>query len=112
MKWGGKDTYEGKTDGVTAGALHLEEVTFTEGMQTIPERFCSNMTENKNIQRVIIPESVTMIDTCAFNKCSGIEEIKIGKNVRIIGSGAFANCANLKKIIFEESDKDELASET
>ena len=81
-------------------------------MQTIPERFCSNMTENKNIQRVIIPESVTMIDTCAFNKCSGIEEIKIGKNVRIIGSGAFANCANLKKIIFEESDKDELASET
>ena len=112
VKWGGKDTYEGKTDGVTAGALHLEEVTFTEGMQTIPERFCSNMTENKNIQRVIIPESVTMIDTCAFNKCSGIEEIKIGKNVRIIGSGAFANCANLKKIIFEESDKDELAGET
>ena len=51
---------------------------------------------------VVIPESVTVIDTAAFGECNGLTSIVIPKSVEKIGPLAFANCANLTDVILQE----------
>jgi hypothetical protein len=52
------------------------------------------------LKSVVIPESVTSIETNAFNN-SGLTSITIPGNVATVGNYAFYNCAALEKVIFE-----------
>lgn len=45
------------------------------------------------LEKIIIPDSVTIIGYLAFDNCSSLKEISIGSNVRKIGWGAFYNTA-------------------
>ena len=52
----------------------------------------------KNLQSVVISDTITKIGTSSFESCKNLERITIGKNVTSIGKNAFKNCKNLKKI--------------
>ena len=50
---------------------------------------------NKNIEAVILPDSVTEIPAGAFKDCTSLKEIYC-KNIKSIGTKAFQNCNSLK----------------
>ena len=90
-------------NGVTDGAGSLEEVIFEDGMEKIPDHFCSNAKENSVLTNVKIPESVNEIGGSAFYNCSGLKEIILGETIRTIGNSAFYNCKGLRKVEFREN---------
>ncbi len=51
-----------------------------------------------------IPDSVTTIDYCAFECCSGLTSILIPDSVTSFGTNAFADCSNLKSIRVAEGN--------
>lgn len=61
--------------------------------------------EMSSVKKIIIPSSVTRIGAYAFN-FTGVEEIIMGKNVRIIGSFSFANNNNLMHITLPKTVED------
>ena len=48
-----------------------------------------------NLEKVVIPETVTAIDDCAFFGCRSLRSIQIPDSVRSIGYSAFSKCINL-----------------
>ena len=50
------------------------------------------------LKKVIIPDSITQIDSQAFGNCIALEEITFGKNVSKIRNQAFASCHALSEI--------------
>ncbi len=59
----------------------------------------------ENLRSVTIPDSVIKIDDCAFEGCTNLEEVEIGRNskLEIIGEYAFANCKKLENIYVPDS---------
>lgn len=53
------------------------------------------------VKKVIIPNSVTMIDKAAFEGCGSLEEIVVPKSVVAIGENAFVGCESLKTLKYE-----------
>ena len=53
---------------------------------------------NSKMSRVIIPDTVKEIATCAFDECRNLEEVVIPDSVKEIGSQAFMGCHSLKSI--------------
>ena len=49
---------------------------------------------NKNITKVILPNSITYIDYGAFSKCTSLTEITIPDSVQRVGDEAFDNCSS------------------
>ncbi len=56
-----------------------------------------------SIEKVIIPDSVTIIGDNAFDSCSNLREIVIPDNVTTIGEYAFNSCSNLREIVIPDS---------
>ena len=54
-------------------------------------------------KNTIIPESVTVIGTRAFARCTSLTEIVIPENVTEIGDSAFWGCKSLAEIVIPES---------
>jgi hypothetical protein len=52
---------------------------------------------------VTIPDSVTNIETFAFDQCSGITNFTFGNGVTIIGMGAFIQCLGLTSVTVPDS---------
>ena len=50
------------------------------------------------IERVVIPNTVTVIEDYAFSGCHNLDSIMIDDNVTWIGGHVFANCSNLKTV--------------
>ncbi len=51
------------------------------------------------LKKVILPDTVTEIDSHAFYECTGLAEIDLNKTV-IVYESAFANCTSLKTVNF------------
>lgn len=51
----------------------------------------------------VIPDTVTSIAECAFNKCHNLTKITIGANVESIGNYAFEECNSLTDVVFKDS---------
>lgn len=86
------------------GASYLEDVTFEEGIQSIPDYCLSSSSGISFIKHVTLPESVTKIGTAAFNSNEYLEEISIPVNVEEIGDNAFEDCSKLAVVSFSEND--------
>ena len=56
-----------------------------------------------NLSSVVIPDSVTTIETSAFIYCTGLTSVSIGNGVASIGGMAFYGCTNLKSIEIPDS---------
>ena len=52
---------------------------------------------------VIIPDTVIKINEQAFNGCTQITDVIVGKNVETIGEGAFSGCVNLVEVSLPNS---------
>ena len=65
--------------------------------------------KNKKETDYIIPDSVTSIGDNAFQFCTNLRSITIGKGVTYISNYAFANCENMAEITFL-GDAPEIAS--
>lgn len=61
-------------------------------------RICSNAFLSSDATRIDIPDSVRIIDACAFEECDCLEKIEIPEGVETIGYEAFENCMKLKEI--------------
>ena len=59
--------------------------------------------KNDNITSVVIPDSVTSIDSYAFYDCDSLTSVTIGDSVTSIGDYAFSSCYKLVEIINKSS---------
>ena len=50
---------------------------------------------SRSIKGVVIPDSVTKIDECAFKGCTSLEDVVIPDSVTVIGDFAFCGCVKL-----------------
>lgn len=78
---------------------HLTKVILPENMLVIPDLSnCENLTD------VQIPESVTTIESYTFQN-TGIQHIRLSKNIRKIGKMAFGQCRYLQTVEFDPEIK-------
>ena len=57
----------------------------------------------KPITRVVIPDTVTIINDYAFQNCTGLREVVLSERLSKLGLAVFGNCAALKKIEIPKS---------
>lgn len=83
---------------------HAEEVKIPEKYRGLPVvgvahgafSGCSRLTS------IVLPETVTVIESDAFYGCSGLTEFVIPAGVTELGDGAFTNCKKLTSIVIPE----------
>jgi len=105
------DTYEGKPvstikSGVFEANLQLEEIVIPESVRIIESRAfygCEKLTK-------LDLGSVEEIGEEAFANCSNLQEIVIPSNVKQIGEAAFSNCVKLEKVVFNATECQDLTS--
>lgn len=54
--------------------------------------------ENKNLEHILLPDTLHTISDNAFYKCINLQEITIPASVSVIGSDVFYDCKSLKTI--------------
>ena len=59
--------------------------------------------ECSDLQSIVIPNSVTSIESGAFAGCTGLTSITISNNVTSIGNSTFLDCTNLTSITIPNS---------
>lgn len=84
------------------GSYNLAYISFNKiiltntNLTTIPERCCNGCYVPREI---ILPDSVTAIDTYAFSYCYSMNSITLPSNLTTLGTYAFDHCYNLTTII-------------
>ena len=58
-----------------------------------------------NTKELIIPDTITNIDTHAFNGLPYLEKIKLSKNLETLAKRTISNCPNLINIDFNDNEK-------
>lgn len=51
-----------------------------------------------NLKSIIIPDGITLIESCAFESCNGLTSVTLPNSITEIGGNAFYNCNSLKNI--------------
>ena len=72
------------------------------GVKKIGEYFA---TKNAAIVELILPDSVTEIQTGAFANCDNLKKVVFPDRLEIIGKYAFSDCKNLKTVVWPKSLK-------
>lgn len=75
---------------------NLADVTLPKGLRVL-RSFVLRWTAIKSI---VIPETVTQINDCAFYKCSVLESIELPPNVSYMGDMVFEDCPALKNVFY------------
>lgn len=61
------------------------------------------LSQRKHLKRILIPASVTTINSGAFGGCENLEEVCLSSGVTNIGCWAFSGCINLHSISIPKS---------
>lgn len=56
-----------------------------------------------DVESVILPDSISRIESYTFHKCSKLKDITFGNNLNYIGDYAFEDCINLKRVVLPQS---------
>lgn len=84
--------------------LHQYPIGNTQTVYTIPDTVTGidsfAFQGCTHLKRVIIPNSVTSIGQQSFYKCSGLESVVIGNSINKIGSTSFNSCTKLRDIYY------------
>lgn len=75
----------------------LVELIFPEGTTEIKECAFANV---KSIEKVVIPDSVKKMGNSAFNGCTALNHVELGRGLEYLSFGAFANCDTIEYIFF------------
>lgn len=78
------------------------ELNIPDGVERILENACS---ECRNLEKVVMSDSVTSIDDWAFSYCKSLQQVVMSSNWRRIGSCAFRACTALKELDLTEYGK-------
>lgn len=73
----------------------VTSVTFSAGIRTLS---ASVLSDYSNLERVILPDTLTTIGANAFYGCIKLSGVTIPTNVSSIGDAAFANCTSLLSV--------------
>lgn len=92
----GKKVVEIAYPGFGGGLTHMVEVNIPDTIESICENAFSN---NENLVKVYIGNSVKEISNHAFFRCKSIENVTIPDSVESIGEATFGYCESLKKVI-------------
>ena len=95
------------------GNISIKEYKGSSENVAIPDNFDGfpvvsigqNAFQKKYVVSVTIPDSVTYIDSYAFDSCSNLKSVVIGKSVETISESAFSYCKSLEKIVIPDSVK-------
>ncbi|MCR5348106.1 MAG: leucine-rich repeat protein [Bacilli bacterium] len=85
------------------GCVNLEEVVLPEGIEVIQDRAFQGCSNLKSIR---IPSSVRLIGERAFYDCANLEEVVLPSSLEKIGSLAFAGCKKLASCVLPETVKE------
>lgn len=72
-------------------------------IQTGPVKIQSRAFANCDAESVILPDSISSIESYTFHKCSKLKDITFGNNLNYIGDYAFEDCINLKRVALPQS---------
>lgn len=81
-----------------AGLPSKKDVVIPEGVEEIHE----NAFYSCNIESVIMPDSLKVIGTFAFQECKMLNTVKFGSGLTRICERAFSACKNLKKVVLPD----------
>lgn len=75
---------------------NLKEVTFEEGTTQIANRLFDGCT---GLESIVIPDTVTIIESEAFRGCVRLSDVKIGNGTKTLGSYSFEQCGSLSELL-------------
>ena len=78
----------------------ITELTIPEGVERLQFYTFQNC---RNLRRVILPSSISMIGSAAFKGCERLEEIVLPERLERIKENAFQDCISLKSIRIPEN---------
>lgn len=73
-------------------------IRFSEPVTRIRNAFHSN-----DLNRVLLPKTISVIGDYAFEDCRNLEDVNIPESCTHIGSFAFSQCLNMQEITFPEA---------
>lgn len=59
---------------------------------------CANAFQDTKLEKLVLPEGVTQIGSCAFAHNDKLEKVILPDSLSRMGMGIFANCANLNEV--------------
>ena len=80
----------------------IKTVTIENGVTNIGYRAFANCT---SLTSISVPDSVQIIDECAFQGCHSLSKVDLGKGIKKIGKNAFDDCFSLLNISVDESNQ-------
>lgn len=83
---------------LVAGLPSKKEVVIPEGIKEIH----TNAFYRCSIESVTMPDSLEVIDTCAYQECEKLSTVKFGNGLTRICERAFSFCKNLKEIVLPD----------
>ncbi|MBR1598679.1 MAG: leucine-rich repeat protein [Lachnospiraceae bacterium] len=104
----GEEIYAGKSNDFTVTKGVLKKYTGNESVVIIPDGVTeidasTSCFKNKTfITKIVIPDSVTVIDTGAFQGCNNLMELNIPKGVTIVPQSMCLDCFALESIIIPD----------
>ena len=79
------------------------ELSLPNGITQIHDYAFRNTFYNKNITKISIPGSITVIENGPFSACENLTTVTIANGVRVIGNSAFYDCKRLTNITIPDS---------
>lgn len=86
-------------DGVRTNPL-LRTIELPSTLRKIDDHAFSGC---RNLQSIVIPNSVTELGRSVFDRCISLKEVELPNTITVIKESAFQGCSNLKSIIIPES---------
>lgn len=84
--------------------LNLKDAVIVNSKGDITTKFPNyKMSETKKLEKIVLPENLTVIGSSSFLKCKKLKEVVLGPSVSEIWKKAFMSCDNLSAINFPSS---------
>lgn len=90
----------------------ITEYTGTDEEIVVPQKLDSytateideyTFRENTKIKKITLPDTIIIIDKCAFYQCSALTDINIPEKLTAINDKTFSGCTSLKSIVIPDS---------
>ena len=87
---------------VSIGKCKDENIIIPAEHKKLPVKVVGDFSNSLTLNSIVIPDSVTVMQSGAFEGCKYLESVTLSKNLKEIPSGAFTDCERLKSIIIPE----------